>query len=175
MRDLSRKYPYQSSNTTFWWTRNLKIWMYLLRLYQRIWLAYFSPWLYLSNAFQKFYYSNPDVYDLDHFIIKLNVLHYFDSSVPFPSERWELFFRITSLVLNGKEEEHTFKRKNVTDFVITFTMISEVMTKGDWCHGNSRDSWMMCYNSLSRNILSKIHAACVIGSSWCAHIILAWV
>ena len=51
----------------------------------------------------------------------------FYPNLRFPVRDGNSFFRVVSLVLKGKEDDHTVIRQNVTDFMNTFTEISEVI------------------------------------------------
>ena len=71
----------------------------------------------------------PDDCDLNHFHDNGdNPSLLFDPNLfYFPVIDGNLFFRFVSLVLKGKNDVHTVIRQNVTDFMKTFTEISEVI------------------------------------------------
>jgi hypothetical protein len=75
----------------------------------------------------------PDDCDLNHFYDNGDTPSLlFDSNLfHFPVRDGNTFFRIISLVLKGKEDDHPVIRKNVTDFMKTFTEISEVIDQGE--------------------------------------------
>jgi hypothetical protein len=75
----------------------------------------------------------PDDCDLNHFYDNGDTPSLlFDSNLfHFPVRDGNSFFRIISLVLKGKEDDHRVIQKNVTDFMKTFTEIGEVIDQGE--------------------------------------------
>ena len=71
----------------------------------------------------------PDDCDLNHFYDNVDTpsLHFDPNLFHCPVRDGNSFFHVVSLVLKGKEDDHTVIRQNVTDFMKTFTEISEVI------------------------------------------------